>query len=225
MEFKKNKPLSGEENKKQAAILKVKINEFLIKYFNYLAFSLGLVILAAGLYITVYPKYRQVSEENREAKNNLQTEYETKFNYLESIRDLKKSYQSINDEEKAKIAKMVPDLRDSSSIITEIESIAVRNGAILTSIKIEPESDGGRTSLKAEPEEAKESLAGIFNQPPQGVGLIKMEVNLSSVNYAVLKNIIKTFENNLRLFDIAEVNFNASENQAILNIYSYYLAR
>jgi hypothetical protein len=53
--------------------------------------------------------------------------------------------------------------------------------------------------------------------------LIKIEVNLSSVNYPILKNIIKVFENNLRLFDIAKINFNVNDSQAVLNIYSYYL--
>ncbi|MDD4272009.1 MAG: hypothetical protein PHF50_04370, partial [Patescibacteria group bacterium] len=62
-----------------------------------------------------------------------------------------------------------------------------------------------------------------FNELPQGVGSIMIEVNLSSVNYSILKNIIKAFENNLRLFDIAKITFNANGNKALLNIYSYYL--
>lgn len=223
MEIKKGPPVGGEENKKQAEVLKIKINGFLINYFNYLVFYLGIIILAAGLFVLVYPKYQQISKANKEAKNNLQIEYETKFNYLNSIRDLKKSYQSINDDEKAKIASMLPAVRDTGAIITEIESIAVRNSAILTSIKIEPEVASGRVNLKIEPKENKESLAGIFNELPQGVGKIKIEVRLGSINYPILKNIIKTFENNLRLFDISEISFNDSENEAFLNIYSYYL--
>jgi len=229
MEIKKNSPAGGEENKKQAKLLKIKINGFLINYFSYLIFSLGIIILVAGLFILVYPKYQQISRANEEAENNLQIEYETKFNYLNFIRNLKKSYQSINDDEKAKIASMLPATRDTSIIITEVESIAVKNSAILTSIKIEPQSAGGRANfkaeLKAEPKENKEPPAGIFNELPQGIGLVKIEVNLSSVNYPILKNIIKAFESNLRLFDIAKISFNASENEALLNIYSYYLSR
>ena len=225
MEIKKNQPASEEENKKQAELLKIKINGFLINYFNYLIFSLGIIILAVGLFMLVYPKYQQISKANEEAKNNLQIEYETKFNYLNSIRNLKELYQSVSDDEKEKIANMVPAGRDTSAIITEIEFIALKNSAILTSIKIDPEITKSRTSLKVEVKEDKGDPAGIFSQPPQGVGLIKAEVNLSSVNYQVLKNIIKSFENNLRLFDIAKINFNVNENKAVLNIYSYYLSR
>ena len=223
MEIKNQPAAGGQDNKKQAELLKAKINGFLINYFNYLVLALSLIILAAGLFLLAYPKYQQISKANEEAKNNLQIEYETKFNYLNSIRNFKKSYQSISDEDKAKIAGMVPAKRETGVIITEIESIAVRNSAILTSVKIEPEAAAGRTNLRVEPREDKEPPIGIFNQPPQGVGLIKIEVNLSSVNYPILKNIIKAFENNLRLFDVAKINFNASEDTALLNIYSYYL--
>jgi hypothetical protein len=222
MEVKKHPPIGGEEDKKQAEVLKNKINKFLINYFNYFIFSLSVIILVAGFFILAYPKYKQISKDNEEAKNNLQAEYETKYNYLSSIRNLKKSYQSISDDEKAKIAAMVPATNDTSIIITEIESIAVKNSAILDSIKIESKSSG-RTNLVVDSGESKEPPIGIFNELPQGVDSIKIEVNLSSVNYPVLKNIIKAFENNLRLFDVARVSFNSNGNKALLNIYSYYL--
>ncbi|MBI4779516.1 hypothetical protein HY797_03650 [Candidatus Falkowbacteria bacterium] len=222
-EVKKNSPAGEEKNRKQAEILKVKINKFLINYFNYLIFSLAVVILAVGLFMSAYPKYKQIFKENEEAKNNLQIKYEAKFYYLNSIRNLKKSYQLISEGERAKVAGMVPITSDTGAIISEIESIAVKNSAILTSIRIESQEDGsGRTNLKVGAEEDKAAVAGAFNQLPQGVGLIKIEVNLSSVNYLVLKNIIKSFENNLRLFDIAKIIFNAGGEEALLTIYSYY---
>ncbi|MFA6307180.1 MAG: hypothetical protein WCV70_04400 [Patescibacteria group bacterium] len=223
MEIKKKSPAGEEENKKQTEALKIKISGFLINYFNYFIFSLGVIILVVGLFLFVYPKYRQILKENQESKNNLQIEYEAEFNYLSSIRDLKKSYQSISDGEKAKIAVMVPAMDDASVIITEIESIAVRNSAILTSIKIEPRGSGDKAAPETQPKENKDMPAGIFNQLPSGVGLIKIEVNLSSVNYSILKNIVKAFENNLRLFDIARISFDSDKDQALLNIYSYYL--
>ena len=71
----------------------------------------------------------------------------------------------------------------------------------------------------------QELPAGIFEQLPEGVGLTKLEINLSSVNYPVLKNLLKAFENNLWLLDIAKVDYEAKENKAVLTIYSYYLLR
>lgn len=218
MEFKNNRPV-GAADKKSTAVLKIKTNKFLINYFNYLILALGVVITAAGLFILVYPKYQQISTD-KEIRKNLLAGYEARSDYLNSVRNLKKSYQSINDGDKDKINAMAPNQSDPGAIITEIESITARNSVILNSIRIESVGGGDR---KVEVKENKEPAAGIFNQPPTGVGLVKIEVKLSAVDYQVLKNIIKTFENNLRLFDIAKINFNVSENQALLNIYSYYL--
>lgn len=224
MEIKNYRSADKTARRKSTEPLKIKINGFLLDYFNYLILILSLIILVAGLFILVYPKYRQIAKANEAAKNNLQIEYETKLNYLNSIRNLRKTYQSISDDDKAKIDALAPPAGDTSVIITEIESIALRNGAILNSVKIEPPS-AVQPSLTTGPGENKESPAGIFNQLPAGAGLIKIEVNLSSVDYPLLKNIIKAFENNLRLFDIAKISFNVDKSQALLNIYSYYLPR
>lgn len=223
MEVIKSKQAGRPADKKPAYAIKIKINGFLISYFSRLLWVLSLAILTAGLFILVLPQYRQIAKANKEAKNNLQIEYQAKLNYLTSRRNLQKSYQSVSQEDKAKIGAMVPASSDTSVIIKEIEAIALRNSAILTSLKIEPAGAGGRTNSTAESKEDKEPPAGIFGQPPQGVGLIKIEVSLSSVDYPVLKNIIKAFENNLRLFDVAKISFNVSESAALLNIYSYYL--
>lgn len=224
MEIKNYPPADKTARRKSTEPLKIKINVFLIDYFNYLILILSLIILAAGLFMLAYPKYRQIVKANEAAKNNLQIEYETKLNYLNSIRNLKKTYQSISDDDKAKIDALAPAASDTSVIISEIESIVLRNGAILNSVKIEPASSA-RPNLTAGSGANKESPAGIFNQLPAGAGLIKIEVNLNSVDYPLLKNIIKAFENNLRLFDIAKISFNVDKSQALLNIYSYYLPR
>lgn len=221
MEFKSNQPAAGAAPKQSAAVLKIKTNKFLISYFNYLILALGAIITVGGLFILVYPKYQQIAKTNKEIRKNLLVGYEAKSDYLNSVRNLKKSYQSISDGDKAKIDVMAPNQSDAGAIITEIESIAASNSAILNSIRIEPVGSGRKTEVEVK--ENKEPSAGLFNQPPAGAGLIKIEVKLSAVDYQVLKNIIKTFENNLRLFDIAKINFNVSENQALLNIYSYYL--
>jgi Tfp pilus assembly protein PilO len=214
-----------EENNKRAELLKLKINEFLINYFNYLVLALGIVIFVAGLWLLVYPQYRQISKANEAAKKNLQTEYETKFNYLNSISNLKKSYRLISAEDKSRIAAMVPAGSDVGGLISIIEAIALKNGVVLNSLKIEPDDAKGQTGIRAQAGDNKEPLAGIFEQLPQGVSRIKIEVNLSSVNYPILKNIIKTLENNLRLLDIAKINYSVGESRVMLNIYSYYLPR
>lgn len=209
-----------DNSSKAAPAEKLKI--FLANYFNYLIVYLLIIIFAIGFFTLIYPKYKQIAKDEAEAGKNLRIEYETKFNYLNSIRNLQKAYRLISAADKEKVKKMVPEQGDTGALITEIEAIVKRNGARLNSIKIDTRPSLKKSELKALPGETKEPPAGIFANPPQGVSAIKISANLSSTDYSTLKNIIKTLENNLRLFDIAEINFETNKNSAILSIYCYY---
>lgn len=207
------------------SLLKQRINNFLIIYFNYLTLALAFIIFAAGWFFFIYPQYQAIAKGNETAKKKLQAEYETKYLYLSAIRDLKNSYQSISEAERKKIEAMVPIGNQAVNLIPEIESIVLKNGAVLNSIKIEPEFKQSKKRSSVELGDKQELSAGIFDQLPEGVGLTKLEINLSSVNYPILKNLLKTFENNLWLLDIVGVDYNAKENKVVLIIYSYYLLR
>lgn len=206
--------------------LKPKINNFLISYFGYLILAAAGLIFAAGLWLFVYPQYRQIARVDEAAREKLRAEYEAKSNYLDTLVNLKKSYQSISEEDKNRLAVMVPAGSDVNGLIYIIESIALKNGVILNSLKIE--SDDARApagGARVQPRENNnEAAMATAEQLPQGAGRVKIEVSLSSANYPILKNIIKTFENNLRLLDIAKINYNVAENRVALTVYGYYLA-
>lgn len=225
MEIKDQQPLRpADDEKKSGDLLKQRVNNFLIGYFNYLALFLAFIILAAGLFLFIYPRYQEMAKGDETARKNLQTEHEAKYSYLSSIRGLKNLYQQVGAEERKKIVEMVPADNKVINLIPEIESIVLKNGAVLNSIKIE---EGLKSTVKSkttvESGEKPEQPAGIFEQLPAGVGLARIDVILSSVNYQVLKNLLKTFENNLRLMDIAKIDFNVQENKAVFAIFSYYL--
>ena len=223
----KDKPLThgadGEKENKPDDLLKAKINDFLISYFSYLVWGLAIIIFVVGSLLFVYPNYRQLDQANRAAKENLLAEYDKKADYLNSIINLKKSFQLVKAEEVRKIVAMLPSGSDTSGIISEIELIALRNGAILRSVKVNAEADRSAVRQKTESKEKTEPPAGIFEKLPTGVNRLKIEVSFGSINYPVLKNLIKTFENNLRLFDISKIDYDAADNKAVLIVYSYYL--
>lgn len=227
MEIKENPPVGGEKNNQTMKIIKLKINQFLINYFNYIIFILGTAILAAGIYFFIYPKSRQIYSDNQAIKNDLQVEYQAKINYLEAIRNLENSYKLISADDKKKIDDMLPVEAENNNgrIIAEIESIVTSNSAILNSIKIEAQDKAALADSQVAPEGNQSPLSEIIKQLPQGVKAIKIEANLSSVSYPVLKNLLKSLENNLKLFDIVNVKFNSKENKSNFIIYSYYLSR
>lgn len=225
METKDKPPVGGLE-KKFDSLSEQRTNNLLINYFGYLTVALALIIFAAGLFLFAYPQYQEIVKDNETTKKNLQAEAEAKASYLNSIRDLKSSYQLISAADRKKIEDMVPARDKVISLIPEIESIVLKNGAVLNSIKI---TGGLKSQPKAKNEvdsgEKPELSAGVFEQLPEGVGLAKIEIDLSSVNYPVLKNLLRTFEDNLWLLDVVKVGFNVPGNKANFTIYSYYLLR
>lgn len=219
----KNKPLSEEAQKKEASLLRQQINGYLISYFSHFVLALALIIFAAGLFLFIYPKYQEVAKSNQDARDNLEAEYQAKDSYLSKIGKLKKSYQPISEADRKKIEAMVPADSEITRLIPEIESIVIRNSAVLNSIHLEPVDSFSQPEASIETGVIPETPAGIFSGPlPQGVKLVRIAINLSSVNYQVLKNIIKTMENNLRLLDISEVNYSSADDKAGLIIYTYY---
>lgn len=217
------KKINGDEEKKQANLLKAKLNNFLINYFSYLAWGLAIIVFSLGLLLFVLPNYKKINQSNQMAKESLLVEYEKKAEYLKSVIDLKKSFQLISAEEEKKLKALVPVSGDTSGIISEIEQVALKNGAILNSVKVTPQDSKAVVKSKASSEEKDRVVAGIFNKLTPGVNSLKIEISLGAINYPVLKSIIKTFENNLRLFDIAKIDYDASGNKAVLIVYSYYL--
>jgi hypothetical protein len=222
----KNSSTMGGPTKQSLDALKQHINNFLINYFGYFILVWVLIVLTGGLFIFVYPLYQKTTGGEGAVEQRLQTEYDNQAGYLRKIGDLKKLYKSISEGDRKKIEVMVPANDKIVNLILEIESIILRNGAFLDSIKLESAGVKSQAGANLNPGENSGLLAGAFaGQLPDGVGSVKIEVNLSSANYYVLKNIIRALENNLRLLDIAEVNYGAADDEASLTIYAYYLLR
>ena len=216
--------IKGKENR-ETGQLKQKINIFFINYFNYLAPVLGLTIFFIGVFLFIIPQYQKISKTGQAAEDRLSTEYGIKNDYLSKIRNLREIYNSLSENDKKKINQMVPNDGNLIGLIPQVESIIVRNGAILNSIDIS--SPDSQSSLNPDPESAgkRQTLAGIFSgKTPAGTRVVKIDAQIESADYQVLKNILKTFEKNVRLFDIGKVTYQAKENKVNLIIYAYYLA-
>lgn len=206
------------------SLLKQRINVFLINYFGYLALALAFIIFAAGLFLFIYPQYQRLDKGDETANKNLQAEYEAKASYFSAVSDLKNSYQLISGADRKKIEAMAPVSDNVTELIPEIESIILKNGAVLNSIRIEADvKSQSEAKVEVESGVKPEPPAGIFGQLPEGAGLAKIGIDLSSVSYPVLKNLLKTFENNARLMDIADLSYDVKDNKAAFTIYSYYL--
>lgn len=223
----KNNPLLNSSDNSGVDQLKQRLNNFFINYFGLCAWILGLAIFSVGLFFFVYPKFKKITANQENAQQVLLAEYQKKADYLNKLKSLRKTYQWINEEDEKKIESMLQPESKVIMIVPEIEAIINRNNAELTSIKVEPQErpvQAAEASVKPGAP-AGGGAEGIFaGKLPNGVRQAKIEITLEIVSYQTLKNIIKSFENNIRLFDIAKIDYNAPESKAALTLYSYYFS-
>ena len=207
-----------EKSKKE--ILKNNINKFLINYFFWINLLVILVILLLGTWFFIRPKYQKVFAESVNPKSDMEEQYLEKSRYLTKIENLISAYDNINETDKEKILKIIPNKAGAEELIREIGLITKKNGLILKSIKT------------VEVEEEDSSKATYFNQPkedenekklPQGVGTIKIEINLVGTDYFSLKELLKVIESHVRLFDINNISFDPDKEQTDLKITAYYI--
>lgn len=121
-------------------------------------------------------------------------EISSNSNKIVSDRDLliKKSNQ-ITTLDKSKLTKFLPDNIDNIKLIIEISDMASARGLVAKNITIN---------------EAKKSTDTVVDNSPYGVLNVKFSVNSTYENFLLF---LDDLENNLRLLDISDISFSASD--------------
>ena len=218
MKFKLFKKVKKEDSAQE---WRQKVNNFLINYFNWLILALMTIILTAGYFFLIAPKYRQITKKIATRSQQLETSYQTRLHYLTKLNKLREAYQSIDPKDKTKLEAMLPKTAETEKLITEVESIAIKNGLILASLSIEPlekTSLFDKLNAKANSQILQEPSASLF----QEIRLVKIDLNLVGTDYQALKNLLRTLENNLRLIDINQMAYESTEDKTSLEAYAYY---
>lgn len=204
--------------------LKQKVNGFLIKYFNLLAIVLAVIILIAGFFLLIKPKYNKISREIKLSNENSENKYNAAFNYLAQLNKLKAEYEKVSPEDIKKIEAMLPSEEFYEELFVQLESVVLKNGLLLTSIQISPEGiPSGKESAAAKarnnPSEKNKAAEDIL---PEEITKIKIAMNVAGVDYFGLKNLLYALENNLQLIDITNLNFSPDQKGVTIEMFAYY---
>lgn len=218
MKFKLFKKVKKEDSAQE---WRQKVNNFLINYFNWLILALMTIILTAGFFFLIVPKYRQITKKIETRGQELEISYQARLHYLTKLNKLQEAYRSIDPKDQTKLEAMIPKTAEIEKLITEVESIAIKNGLILASLSIEPlekTSLFDKLNAKSTSQILQEPSASLF----QEIRLVKIDLNLVGTDYQALKNFLRTLENNLRLIDINQVAYKSTEDKTSLEAYAYY---
>lgn len=179
------------------------LNLFLNTYFNVIVvFILSLALTAAYLTL-IQPKYEETMlaiQNNIEQQQRLLIEQQKNLASLKVVSEL---YAKIPAADLAKFNGVLPDNYIKERLFGELEEIISQSGFIVDSISLEKDVPADGESVSK-------------------TGAVSLDLSISAIDYAGLKRALRLIENNLRLFDIKEVNFSADGNSVNLTLATYY---
>jgi len=172
-----------------------------------------LILVSVGVFFFFIDPQKKELNTLLEEKNKNEVTMQKATELRAANGTLKKEYNKISDEERAKLSQILPDTVDNVRLILDINNIANKYGIVLKGISI----SGGPA------DESKEVNRGASNASGQLYGTIQLSFSFSA-SYDIFKLFLKDLEDSLRLVDITDFSVGTSEGDfynysIILNTY------
>lgn len=159
-----------------------------------------LILISVGIFFTfIDPQYKEIQELNKDiAENNRM------LNLAQELKDkrddLQDKFNSIGEEDRKTLEKILPDTVDNVRLILDINNIANDVGIQITNIGINNEQD--QDSVKKDV---------IDRTSATGYGTLSLSFSVSST-YEIFKVFIERLEDSLRLVDIVDLSVLVGES-------------
>jgi len=193
------------------------LNLFLNNYFSVFIVIIVIFVFILSYFLFLRPKFNQTLSA---IKDNIETQqklYEAQQRKLSSLKTVSELYKKIDKNDLKKFNGVLSENYVKERLFGELEEIITANGFVPSSIKISRPEEGTDSGQAAAEEEAT-----VARQLSPRLGQINVSVAITTIDYAGFKNLLKIFENNLRLFDLLKLNFSPSSGAADLTLATYY---
>lgn len=188
------------------------LNLFFNNYFNIILAALLVIFLLVFYFLFLVPKYQTTLAAIKDSISQKQLLYDAQNKKLADLQTISSLYKKIDVNDLKKFNNVLSDDYVKESLFGEIEEIVSQNGFIVNSIGI---TRFGEEKANAAPKVQPSSLGS-------NLGEIDITLAISAIDYASFKNLVKTFETNLRLMDISQISFSATDSAASLTLRTYY---
>lgn len=190
------------------------LNLFLNSYFNIIIVFVVIFVMLVSYFLIIKPKFDETVSSIKLNLEGQQKIYLSQQAKLSSLRTIASLYKKISTDDLKKFNGVLPDSYVKERLFGELEEIVKQNGFALNSVTIQNEEE-----KKTSDNEAGTALAANTSEK---LGKINLELSVGSINYTGFKNLLRTMENNLRLFDITSVSFSPGGNSATIVLTTYY---
>lgn len=202
-----------------------KINIFLLKYFNLIVFFIVVSTLFSVSFFFLKPKYDNLVEKESISNQNKEDELIAKTNYKTRLIQYKNHFNEISSIDKKKIDEILPVNFEHKDMLIMFDQLMTENNWLMKSIKIsgKVESTPGRNVRAVTRKETVDTKATAADS----IGVISVDLMFdpgkSDDYYERSKNILKVFENQLKLMDLENISITFGEGDVLLSINTYYL--
>lgn len=201
------------------------LNRWLNRYFSAVIAAFFLIFLFVAYFVVILPK-AQLTEEairaNVLAQKNL---YEKSKKKLANLQALAEVYSQVKPADLEKFNAVLPGYYPPEKIFGELEEIISRGGWRIIDIKLASDQDVDENGLPILTEtlgEDSDKAVVVTGSKSKNVGQINMAFSVSAIDYAGFKQLLRTLENNLRLFDVVSVQFLPGQDLATFKVKTYY---
>jgi hypothetical protein len=183
------------------------------KYYNiFVVFIILMTVLVSFLYL-LKPEYAKIAEEKQKILAEKNDERDNLGKLYQKMKDYQTTYDNISDDDKEKIDNMFIDNKNKEGLFGEIEELISGQGMIMSSIKLTADKNQKSAGAKTTSTTTKATEAGT----------IGFDVDIVGVDYNGLKRLLGTFEHNLRIMDIGQLDFSPNDKTVSMEVTAYYL--
>lgn len=195
-----------------------KILYYIDQFNSLISLVLFILILVFGYFLLLAPMYQDASNKIEAAKQSRQKALIEKNKTLSLLSGIFESYKKIDPLHKEKIDKILPSDDGFVPIFPQLEYIIAKNGFIINKI------EGSKIEVKPSQPAGESQPSNDKNDPDASghLGNYVLKLSISNIDYLGIKRLLGILENNIRLMDVKNLNFNPSQNKADLEIVAYY---
>jgi len=192
-------PKDKKEEKEKKAKAKAP-SAFWMRYYRSLVIFAFLAVALTGWFVVVGPMFNEYQSIDVATKK---AEYDEYRSVLDRFQKILTDWDAISREDKDRLNYFLPSDKDIPELITMISDMAEQSGFVVTMVTLT---------------EVEQPVIDRTNVFP-----LVVSMSLEGGNYASLKNFTTKVESNLRLIDVASLNFQSNIGTYILNLNTYYL--
>lgn len=194
-----------EDQEKKPSKLQILFAKVLSKYFGLLLLAMVFLVFVFSYFLLLKPKFDSAVANIRNSSVDKEERYALAKKKFDDLKALASSYSQIDPRTREKVDQFLPSEYIQEQLFLELEEVIIKNGFTVDSITIQKELNPASTL------------------PATGIGRVKVDLAVSSVDYRGFKSLLMIMENNVRLMDVYSLEFDPAGSTAKIEFYTYFL--